>query len=77
MASKKERLVKWTELFDPRVYPLKAVNQAVRDYATLGKFTVRPKAGKIEVKAVIAAESDFDFREEFANYVLGMVFKCK
>ena len=79
MASKNKKpvLVEWTEIFDTRIYPLKAVSQAVKDFASLGTFTMQENPGKIEVKAAIPAESDFHFREEFSNYVLGMVIKCK
>ncbi len=79
MANKKKKfvLVEWTENFDTRVYPLKAISQAVKDFASLGTFTMRENLGKIEVKAAIPAESDFHFREEFSNYVLGMAIKCK
>ena len=78
MANKKKlNLVKWTEIFDTRIYPSKAVSQAVKDYASFGTFTMWERPGKIEVKAVIPVESDFHFREEFSNYVLGMAIKCK
>ena len=74
---KKFILIKWVETFDTRIYPLKAVSQAIKDYASLGTFNMQKKSGKIVVKASISAESNFHFREEFANYVLGMAIKCK
>jgi hypothetical protein len=79
MASKKKPsgLIQWSETFDTRIYPLKAIRQAIKDYSSLGTFTIHEKDGKVEVKAAIEAESDFHFRQEFANYVLGMTIKCK
>jgi hypothetical protein len=78
MANKKKLTsVEWTAIFDTRIYPSKAVSQAVKDYAPLGTFTMQKRPGKIEVKAVIPVESDFHFSEEFSNYVLGMAIKCK
>ena len=74
---KKLKLVEWIENFDTRIYPLKAVSQAVKDYASIGTFTMQEVPGNIKVNASINAESDFHFREEFSNYVLGMVIKCK
>jgi len=79
MANKKRKstLVEWTETFDTRIYPVKAVSQAVKDHSSLGTFIMREDLGKIEVRAAIPAESDFHFRQEFSNYVLGMVIKCR
>ena len=78
MANKKKlNLVEWAEDFDTRIYSSKAVRQAVKDYAPLGTFTMQEHPGKIEVKAVIPAGSGVHFREEFFNYVLGMVIKCR
>ena len=79
MVSKKKKtaLVEWTEVFDTRIYPPEAINLAIKDYASLGSFTVKHKVGKIEVRAAIPAESDFHFRQEFSNYVLGMTIKCR
>ena len=74
---KKSTLVEWTEIFDTRIYPLKAISQAVKGYESLGDCTIQESIGKIEVRASIPAESDFHFREEFSNYVLGMVIKCR
>ena len=73
----KSNLVEWTENFDIRIYSSKAVSRAVKDYASLGTFTMQKGHRQIEVKAAIPAGSDVHFREEFSNYVLGMVIKCK
>ena len=79
MTSRKNKsvLVRWTERFDTRIYPAQAVSQAVKDYASFGTFAMQENLGKIEVKAAIEAESDFHFKEEFSNYVLGMAIKCR
>jgi hypothetical protein len=74
---KKTGLIKWTAVFDKRIYPAKAVRQAVKDYASLGTLKMQACAGKIKVKAVLPAGSDVHFREEFSNYVLGMAIKCR
>jgi len=74
---KKLKVIEWTEKFDTRIYPSKAIDLAVKDYASLGTLTTQGGPEGIEVKASIPAESDFHFREEFSNYVLGMVIKCR
>jgi hypothetical protein len=77
MVSTKIKVVQWTEVFDTRIYPAKAIEQAIKAYASLGTFKTKQLAKKIEVTAQIPAEGDYHFREEFANYVLGMTIKCK
>ena len=74
---KKSKLIRWSEVYDMRIYPKQAVSKAIEDYSSLGKFAMKESNGRIMVKAFIPAESDFHFREEFSNYVLGMVIKCR
>ena len=79
MVNKKQRSVlkKWTEIFDTRIYPANAIRKALKDFGPFGSFTVREASGKMLVKAAIHVQSDAHLREEFSNYVLGMVIKCR
>ena len=74
---KKSKVVTWTAIFDLRIYSMQAISKALKDYASFGTFTTKEIPGKIQIEAQIPASSDFNFKEEFSNYCLGMVIKCQ
>ncbi|MFC1598922.1 HxsD-like protein [Patescibacteria group bacterium] len=61
-------------IFNQQIYSLAAVNKAVIEFKDLAKFTVQEKDKNINVKIEqIDADVKEVIKDEFANYVLGLM----
>ena len=60
-----------TVIFSKKIYTLKSIKEAIKDYKSLAKFAVSNKKNSIQV---VLKDIDKDFKDvildEFCNYVL-------
>jgi len=62
--------------FNKKIYPQKDIKEAVKDYKELAEFEIKPEKGyfRLKIKNINPAIKSL-FRDEFANYVLGIINK--